>query len=379
MRKILCLCMVTALCLILCSCASYRYEDAMSLYEAGDYEKALVVFEALDDYEDSRQKAAECELAIRYQDAVALMDAGSYEEALAAFKDLGDYEESLQKATECGLEIRYQDAVALMDAGNYEDALAVFEVLEGYRDSAALMESCYTTIMDGKYRDAVAMMEQDPVQAFELLMALDGYSDSELKADSLYEHYAAEMRKTADVGDYILFGAYEQDNNYRNSKEYIEWLVLDKKEDKILVISRYGLDCQWYNEAILKPVTWYNCSLRKWLNESFLKTAFSSTERSAISGYRQDSVFLLSFGEVARYFNEENSRECKPTDYAISVGAYTESDSGIGYWWVRGDECTTDHVGIFHDNSIILWDVDKMHTFYRNVCVRPAMWLRVEP
>ena len=52
-----------------------------------------------------------------------------------------------------------------------------------------------------------------------------------------------------EIGDYISFGRYEQDNDSTNGVEDIEWRVLDKAtvdsngKNCILVISRYVLDC----------------------------------------------------------------------------------------------------------------------------------------
>ena len=83
-------------------------------------------------------------------------------------------------------------------------------------------------------------------------------------------------------GKYITFGSYEQDNNTSNDKENIEWLVLDVLGDEAIVISKYALDCQQYNTSFT-DVTWETCSLRKWLNETFLNAAFSSTEQNSIS------------------------------------------------------------------------------------------------
>ena len=40
-----------------------------------------------------------------------------------------------------------------------------------------------------------------------------------------------EALKAAEVGSYIYFGEYEQDNNKATGKEAIEWLVLKKEED----------------------------------------------------------------------------------------------------------------------------------------------------
>ena len=44
------------------------------------------------------------------------------------------------------------------------------------------------------------------------------------------------------IGDKVKFGKYEQDGNESNGQEDIEWQVLSVEEDRILVISEYGLD-----------------------------------------------------------------------------------------------------------------------------------------
>ena len=83
------------------------------------------------------------------------------------------------------------------------------------------------------------------------------------------------------IGDTVNFGWYEQDNNTGNGKEEIEWLVLDKEGKDILLMSYYALDCQQYN-TINEDVTWETCSLRKWLNNDFLNTAFDTDQQSMI-------------------------------------------------------------------------------------------------
>ena len=54
------------------------------------------------------------------------------------------------------------------------------------------------------------------------------------------------------VGDYVTFGSYEQDNNTGNGQEPIEWLVLDydAANNRALLLSRYGLDALPYNKTI---------------------------------------------------------------------------------------------------------------------------------
>ncbi len=46
-------------------------------------------------------------------------------------------------------------------------------------------------------------------------------------------------------GDYFKFGSYYQENS--SKKTPIEWLVLKKSGNKVLLISRYGLDCKRAN------------------------------------------------------------------------------------------------------------------------------------
>ena len=66
-------------------------------------------------------------------------------------------------------------------------------------------------------------------------------------------------------GEYVIFGAYEQDNDLTNGPEPLEWEVLDVNEKGTLLISRYVLDAKAYNEELL-DTTWAECTLRQWMN-----------------------------------------------------------------------------------------------------------------
>ena len=156
------------------------------------------------------------------------------------------------------------------------------------------------------------------------------------------------------VGDMIEFGRYEQDNDLDNGPEAIEWLVLEVSTDDILVISRYGLDVQPYNEEYKEygSVTWEKCTLRRWLNEEFYENAFSESEKKMISltynnnnedgAWRQldngndtvDQIFLLSYKEAYRFFVDDEARRLKPSVYAYQKGAF-RSDFGYTVWWSR--------------------------------------------
>lgn len=193
------------------------------------------------------------------------------------------------------------------------------------------------------------------------------------------------MFKTVTVGDYVTFGHYEQDNDLSNGKEEIEWLVLDKKGDELLVISRYGLDCQPFNEEST-PADWITCSLRSWLHDEFLNTAFTSDEQESIilSTYSYgeydtaDKIFLLSEDEVETLFLGESDAvgfvpSTFATPYAKSKGAYV-SDDGYVWWWLRtvaGDyPLAVGDYGAIYSNAEMYGGVNAMNT-----TVRPVIWV----
>ena len=138
-----------------------------------------------------------------------------------------------------------------------------------------------------------------------------------------------------EVGDTYICGKYEQDNDTSNGAEAIEWIVLDKDGDKVLLISKYLLDCQPYHTEVT-DVTWETCSLRQWLNGTFAEAAFSADEAERIltttvsaavnpeysadpGNDTEDKVFLLGISEAETYFETLEERVCVPTEYASGL------------------------------------------------------------
>ena len=220
-------------------------------------------------------------------------------------------------------------------------------------------------------------------------------------------HTRAEKTWTMTIaeGDYVSFGRYEQDGDSSNGPEEIEWLVLEVKDTQVLLISRYGLDARKYNSEH-KNVTWEECTLRSWLNGTFLNNAFTETEQAEIlltnvdnsksQGYSgwsadggnntQDKVFLLSCAEANRYLDltYENSNNMKsrvaPTAYAIYQGAYTsnsaqtEDGAAAGWWWLRSPGRSQWSAAFVSTDGFLNYNnVDN-----DNGCVRPALWINLE-
>lgn len=186
----------------------------------------------------------------------------------------------------------------------------------------------------------------------------------------------------AQVGDIITFGSYEQDNDFSNGPEPIEWRVLAKEAGRLLVISRYGLECRPFN-AEWKSIIWKTCDLRKWLNSEFVSAAFTSDEQQALipvliqgDGGRTCSwnkVFLLSRTEAAQLFSSDTSRQCELTAYAKAQGYYANSNEGNCWWWLLSP-------GYYTDFAALVNPAGSVDTFGGSVitsfsAVRPAMWV----
>lgn len=141
----------------------------------------------------------------------------------------------------------------------------------------------------------------------------------------------------ARVGERFYFGSYPQGPN--GESKPITWRVLRRDSEGLLVIAEQSLDCRRYNEQDCS-ITWADCTLRRWLNEEFLKKAFDEHELSLIQTTEmannagpstKDRVFLLSVKEVSCFFADDNDRKCRLTDYAIEH----IPDKGDTWWWLR--------------------------------------------
>jgi len=280
---------------------------------------------------------------MKYEDAKALLDDGKYDEAIAVLEELGDYEDSKQLITEC----TYLKAISFMENNMYDEAFAIFEELGNYKDSADMINKI------------------KPLQVKQKL-----YND---------------IKETGTC----FWGSYEQDNDLSNGAEPIEWLVLEVKDDKALVISKYALDCKLYNTSFMN-VTWETCTLRKWLNSDFVGSAFSADEKSMIStvtvsadknpiyitnpgNATQDQVFVLSITEANNYFSTDSERKCKPTDYAVAGGADADIYTGCCDWWLRTPGYRqTGAAAVSYSGGVSSYGNGICQEY---IAVRPAMWI----
>jgi hypothetical protein len=171
----------------------------------------------------------------------------------------------------------------------------------------------------------------------------------------------------------------------------ISWLVLEEKEDKLLLLSELVLFDRPYNDEYVST-TWETCTLRSYLNNEFFNS-FSPEERERIAETRvsngeiiytnpflsetwpvpggndtDDRIFLLSQDEQRRYFANDSERMAHMSNDHWAYGT-----TGYDHWWWRlrsPGECT-------FQTSVIGTEGNEYVSIYvdADVGVRPALWI----
>lgn len=262
------------------------------------------------------------------------------------------------------LALDLKDKEAALD--RFEEAISLFKKAENYKNSKELIERCKDQIylISGK-RETI--------------------SDSRDESPGNNESFQSQIQ----VGDVIYLGRIQQYDDFKQSKDPIEWVVIKKDKNKALLLSSYVLFFKPYNE---KKTTWYNSELRRYLNNIFFNNSFSLKEKEAIvydvinnqteknkqwdtdaGAASSDRIFCLSYQEFMNYVDR----------YLKTAVATLKSDEDLYkepeddylyyevYWWLRspgkkqGKAIAVDFFG-----DILSEDVDDTFTG-----VRPALWL----
>lgn len=183
------------------------------------------------------------------------------------------------------------------------------------------------------------------------------------------------------AGDFVYYGAYEQNNNIEDGKERLEWLVLDEEDGRYLLITSEVIDNVCYNNE-WKDINWENCSLRVWLNTSFLEEVFTENQIDNIAysehtdrggNNTSDQVFIMNTEELEYYFNSNDQRIAGATPYAKDKGVYVY-DNGNCWWWVSDAGADPHYARYVNCEGAIL--EYGMLVFNNAFGVRPAIWVK---
>lgn len=290
---------------------------------------------------------------------------------------------------------KYNEAMDLIDSGDYESAYALLEEI-GKNDMIAA----------NKYDRAIDLIDSGDYKAAYALLDGLSYRDSEEKLQSMKSQHPQAFLGGADVGDTVTFGTYEQNNNYSDGNENIEWVVIDKQEDKIMVVSKYIIAEQPFNTTNEGHISWENCTLRKWLNNDFLNEAFSDAEKKLISDTTVSNTEYLAFGlsySTTDYLTtdkifllSENERNMLSSVDALK-GIVTESvialfsdaaNSDVAninpsnfepLWWLRTtwEDAVDCQASVAYGASYDEHEHDTCNV-EESAGVRPAMWISIK-
>ncbi len=397
--------------------------DAMNEADSEEkFKKAASAFQEIRGFRDADklsekclEKAEICRKDAIYSAAKNSMGGGfilAYEEAIRIFQTVSGWKDSDEQIRTC------QRRIEEIKAKEEADRIAAEREAEERRIAAQKRKKVFITatpivcvliafglvlntviIPKIKYNKAMKLIDSGEYDSAAMLLVGLSYKDSNEKFLGIKPKCDKQtLIKVADVGDKVLFGSCEQDNDMSNGREDIEWRVLAKKGNRILLISDKAIDRKLYNTTY-GDVTWETCSLRKWLNGTFLDDAFNAEEQALIQSTTvsagrnpqydtnpgnatTDKVFLLSITEAKNYFDSDEARRCAPTAYVVAQGAYasdnykTADGDPTGWWWLRlpgGLQNRAAAVGI--DGSVgsygRLVNLDR-------ACVRPALWITIE-
>lgn len=170
--------------------------------------------------------------------------------------------------------------------------------------------------------------------------------------------------------DCVYFGNYWQEDtngdgiaDEKDKKQPVKWRVLSVDGDDAFLLADMNLDVQKYQGITDEDVTWETCTMRSWLNDTFLNNMFTKSEQEMIKvtdvinegnpkysiergNDTQDKLYLLSYNEVmnpkygfASTLGGIETRETANTAYVSSKwenkSESMETWSSIDDWWLR--------------------------------------------
>ena len=324
---------------------------------------------------------------LKHSKAIKLLSEEKFDDAYLILSEIGKTDEITEnkraRAEKLLSECQWNSAYSLLkEIGAEEDIkkskqTRADELLakEDYDSAYSLLEDIgnSSAIDENKYERAKKLIENQKYSAAYMLLKKLTYTDSQSIANEIYPKLTLDERiQCAEVDDDITFGKYEQDNDLTNGKEDISWIVLSRDSEKLFLISKNILDYRQYDtEELLYEqgydyITWWKSSLRDWLNNDFLNSAFSYDEKQKLlktsvfdSGEEKekysDYVTLLSSDEFHKFFGYDD----EPENFGVSE--YVKQNYSIGLegfkksWWLK-DTDRRDRVFIsdtFEDSFVV--------------------------
>ncbi len=172
------------------------------------------------------------------------------------------------------------------------------------------------------------------------------------------------------------------------------WQVLENKSGRLLVISKYVLDCLPFEDFYKRNTFWNQSSIRKRLNREYLNSLLTEEEISRIvpvhinkeddsltfdipADDMGDRFFLLSTKEAKRYFRDDRARWAPVVKYATRSMLWTVFDKWA-HWWLRTPGELDADMFYVRDGVIMSINSTVQGSYFEHFGVRPAMYINME-
>lgn len=221
-----------------------KYNQAVNLYTAGNYQEAAQAFEKLGDYRDSKMRFAETSAKMHFENGKYAFSTGDYEKAKEEFIAAGDYENAKLLAEESERAAHYAKGESLGASGDFDKAIEEY-TKSGYKDYKDKVADLYSSksdkaIADGNYDQAIEFAKnasdnkgtEEPVLACYYKMGEDSRAKNDLENAGSYFTSAKEYKDAPDKSKavYYTMGTEALDKkDYENAAGYFK-LAADYKD-----------------------------------------------------------------------------------------------------------------------------------------------------
>jgi hypothetical protein len=176
------------------------------------------------------------------------------------------------------------------------------------------------------------------------------YRDDVVNGKKYRAVYFVKYRSLYDVRQSDIPSNNQRSWQYMPGKIYcfsfdpILWNVTNMSMYSAVLVSSVGLDSVAFNSASLDNY-WIHSTLRQWLNESFLETAFSESEREILfeassSSGEIERVFLVDEAYDEKAYNS-SSCALLGSDYVRCIGGMPGGRKTIDSYWVISSDNKT--------------------------------------
>ncbi len=282
-------------------------------------------------------------------------------------------------------------------------AISVLERIPEYKDSISKIKDYQSKLetvkrANKKKGNMIKMAVLVVVTVIVGIIGFNSYKESqrlEAEAAAVVAEANRIINGISDNGENtIALGEYFTTSNGKKPSD-LKWIVLEAKDNKVLLLSEKVIDAHKYSSKSDETVTWENSDIRVWLNNDFVNTAFTPAEQLLLcettidnneGNSTKDKVFLLSEAEIISYLPENLDRKAAVTSKARAggVGYSTDGTKTVGPYMLRDItyyETSNGSINAYAKTVDYRGDLgvtNKINTTANNGGVRPAMWINLE-